>query len=172
MSQPLQGVMNRYRSSAFYQNITSKMRELEEGYQQLPPRDQLALTILGVFLGLLIVVGGGYWLHHHALLAQERADEERQTLLWMRGQAPMLHASSDQSQPLSAIVQSSAAQQGLMVTTTDAAGRLSVTTSHQSFAVLGNWLTRLAQQGVQIDQLDVEQQPGGILQLQALLSKP
>ncbi len=159
-------------NTAFMTKMNSQMNTLQIAFGRLPKRDQLALLILGVFLAVLIIVGGGYWLHHKAALAKDDADQQRQLLLWMRGQAPHLQANSGPVQSLSTLVQTSAAQQGLTVTQTETAGKVMVTTRHQSFAVLGTWLTKLAQSGIQIDQLDVEQQMGDILQLQATLTKP
>ncbi len=156
----------------FVKNINQQIDQIQAMFGHLPKRDQLALLILGAFLTVFIVGGGGYWLHHKAETAQANADQQRQLLLWMRGQAPHLQASTGPVQPLATIVQDAAAQQGLTLTQTETEGRVMVTTSHQSFAVLGTWLTRLAQSGVQIDQLDIEQQVGGILQLQATLTKP
>jgi type II secretory pathway component PulM len=156
----------------FVTKINQQIDQLQIMFGRLPKRDQLALLILSTFLAVFIVGGGGYWLHHKAETAKENADQQRQLLLWMRGQASHLQASSGPPQPLSTIVQDAAAQQGLSLTQTETAGRLMVTTSHQSFAVLGTWLTRLAQSGVQIDQLDIEHQAGGILQLQASFTKP
>ncbi|GAC1374584.1 MAG: type II secretion system protein GspM [Aquirhabdus sp.] len=156
----------------FVKNINHQIDQAQMMFGRLPKRDQLALSILAAFLTVFIIGGGGYWLHHKAETAQANADQQRQLLLWMRGQAPHLQASSGPAQPLSTIVQEAAAQQGLTVTQSGTEGRLMVTVSHQSFAVLGTWLTRLAQSGIQIDQLDIEQQVGGILQLQATLTKP
>ncbi|AXI02558.1 type II secretion system protein GspM [Aquirhabdus parva] len=159
-------------TSSLVVSMNAKLAQLHAAFEQLPKRDQLALKILGGFLAIFIVFGGGYWLHHKAEVTKENADQARQLLLWMRGQAPHLQATTGVSQPLSTIIQDAAAQQGLTVTQTETAGKIAVSTSHQSFAVLGSWLTRLAQSGIQVDQLDIEQQAGGVLQLQATLTKP
>lgn len=156
----------------FVTKINQQIDQVQMMFGRLPKRDQLALLVLGAFLAVFIIGGGGYWLHHKAETAKDNADQQRQLLLWMRGQAPHLQASAGPAQPLSTIVQDSAAQQGLTVTQSETAGRITVTARHQSFAVLGTWLTRLAQSGIQIDQLDIEQQVDGILQLQATLTKP
>ena len=159
-------------SNAAINNLTVKLAALQSGYERLPARDQMALRILSVFLAIFVIVGGGYWLHHKAEQSKDNADQARQLLLWMRGQAPHLQATDGVPKPLATTVQDLAAQQGLTLTQTETAGRLMVTTSNQSFAVLGNWLTRLAQAGIQIDQLDIDQQAGGVLQLQATFTKP
>jgi len=152
--------------------VNTQLATLEAAIGRLPKRDQMALLILTIFLAVFIIGGGSYWLHHKAEIARENADQQRQLLLWMRGQAPHLQANSGPAQSLSTIVQTTAAQQGIAITQTETGGRLMVTAHHQSFAVLGTWLTKLAQSGVQVDQLDIEQQMGSILQLQATLTKP
>ena len=159
-------------NTALVMKINSQISTLQIAFSRLPKRDQMALLILSLFLTVFIVGGGGYWLHHKAEITKENADQQRQLLLWMRAQAPHLQASSGPVQSLSTIVQTAAAQQGITLTQTEMGGRIMVTAQHQSFAVLGTWLTKLAQSGVQIDQLDIDQQMGDVLQLQATLTKP
>jgi type II secretory pathway component PulM len=159
-------------NSAFVMKVNSRINTLQVAISRLPKRDQMALLALSVFLAVFIIGGGGYWLHHKAETTKENADQQRQLLLWMRGQAPHLQANSGPVQSLSTIVQTTSAQQGITITQTETSGRLMVTARHQSFAVLGTWLTKLAQSGIQVDQLDIEQQMGDILQLQATLTKP
>ena len=159
-------------NTAFVIKINSQITTAQVAYSRLPKRDQMALLILSIFLAVFVIVGGGYWLHHKAALARNNADQQRQLLLWMRGQAPHLQADSGPVQSLSTIVQTAAAQQGITITQTETGGRVMVTARHQSFAVLGTWLTKLAQSGIQVDQLDIEQQMGNVLQLQATLTKP
>jgi hypothetical protein len=159
-------------NTALFENINSKINSLKIAFGRLPKRDQMALLILSVFLAVFIIGGGGYWLHHKAEQTKEDANQQRQLLLWMRGQAPHLQANSGPVQSLLTIVQTTAAQQGISITQTETGGRLMVTASNPSFAVLGTWLTKLAQSGIQIDQLDIDQPMGDVLQLQATLTKP
>jgi general secretion pathway protein M len=164
-------IATRIKDNAFFMKIDAKINELQVMVSRLPKREQMALLSLSVFLVVAMIGGGGYWLHHKAELIKENADQQRQLLLWMRGQAPYLQATSGPVEPLSTIVQEAAAQQGITITQTETAGRLVVTADHQSFSVLGTWLTNLAQSGIQVDTLAVEQ-VGGILQLKATLTKP
>jgi general secretion pathway protein M len=157
---------------SLFSGLNAKLATAQSAYERLPKRDQWALLLLGAFLAIFVIVGGGYWLHHKAEQSKENADQARQLLLWMRGQAPHLQVSDGVQKPLATLVQELAAQQGLTITQNENAGRVMVTTSNQSFAVLANWLTRLAQAGIQIDQLDIDQQAGGVLQLQATFTKP
>ena len=88
----------------------------------------------------------------------------------MRAQAPNIRQGGAAQPLLTELVQQSAAQQGLILTQNGDDQSLQVATKHDSFAVLGSWLSRLAEQGVQIRQLDIRQESDGALQLQATLS--
>ena len=147
-----------------------RIDQLQQRLDQLSPRDRFALIILTVFL---IVFGIGYtvWkLNDVADKAQLRATEQRELLLWMRSQAVNVRQTKGEQMPLNVIVQTTAQNQGLTVTQMPSGDQLQISVSHPSFAVLGSWLSRLAEQGVNIQQLDIIQQPAGELQLKALLS--
>jgi type II secretory pathway component PulM len=152
--------------------VTSLQQNIEQlrlKLEQLPPRDRLALIILTVFL-LVFGVGSSVWfLHKAADNAQAKATEQRELLLWMRSQAANIQANPIDAQPLNVLIQNAAQQQGLTVSQTPMGDQAQVTVTHQSFAVLGTWLTRLAEQGIAIDELDIEQLGSGELQLKAVM---
>ncbi len=147
-----------------------RIDQIQQRLDQLSPRDRFALIILTVFL---VVFGIGYtvWkLNDVADKAQLRATEQRELLLWMRSQAVNIRQTQGEQMPLNVIVQTTAQNQGLSVTQMPSGDQLQISVSHPSFAVLGSWLSRLAEQGVNIQQLDIIQQPAGELQLKAMLS--
>ncbi len=147
-----------------------RIDQIQQRLDQLSPRDRFALIILTVFL---VVFGIGYtvWkLNDVADKAQVRATEQRELLLWMRSQAVNIRQTQGEQMPLNVIVQTTAQNQGLSVTQMPSGDQLQISVSHPSFAVLGSWLSRLAEQGVNIQQLDIIQQPAGELQLKAMLS--
>ncbi|XID74167.1 type II secretion system protein GspM [Alkanindiges sp. WGS2144] len=150
--------------------INQRIDQLQQWLDQQTPRDRLALIILTVFL---VVFGTGYsiWkLHSMADTAQLRATEQRELLLWMRSQAPNIRQSQGEQMPLNMIIQTTAQNQGLTVSQMPAGEQVQVVVTHQSFAVLGSWLSRVAEQGVSIQQLDISQSASGELQLKALMS--
>ena len=147
-----------------------RIDQIQQRLDQLSPRDRFALIILTVFL---VVFGIGYtvWkLNDVADKAQLRATEQRELLLWMRSQAVNIRQTQGEQMPLNVIVQTTAQNQGLSVTQMPSGDQLQISVSHPSFAVLGSWLSRVAEQGVNIQQLDIIQQPAGELQLKAMLS--
>ncbi|MEC7120124.1 MAG: type II secretion system protein GspM [Pseudomonadota bacterium] len=150
--------------------IQTRLAPLQQAIDRLPSRDRKALLLLAVFL-LVMLLGSVVWLTHRAAnTATQSALEARELLGWMRAQAPNIRATAQNTQPLTQLVQQAASQQGLIVTQNGDDQVLQVSVQHQSFAVLGAWLSRLAADGVQIRQLDIRQQPDGQLQLQATLS--
>lgn len=151
--------------------IQQNIEQLRSKLDQLPPRDRLALIVLTIFL-VVVSVGSSVWfLHKAADKAQVRATEQRELLLWMRSQAPNIQASPTDAQPLNVLIQNTAQQQGLTVSQNPMGDQVQVTVTHQSFAVLGTWLTRLAEQGVAVSQLDIEQTGTGELQLKAVMQQ-
>jgi type II secretory pathway component PulM len=145
--------------------------QLQQRLDQLSPRDRFALIILTIFL-VVFTVGYSLWaLHKAADNAQTRATEERELLLWMRSQAPNIRQSQSEQMPLNMIIQTTAQNQGLTVSQMPSGEQVQVSVVHQSFAVLGTWLSRLAEQGVGIQQLDINQNPSGELQLRATLGQ-
>lgn len=143
---------------------------MQQALDRLPSRDRKALLLLATFL-LLLLFGLGLWSSHRAAQqATQAATDARELLVWMRAQAPNIRQGGGVQPLLTELVQQSASQQGLILSQNGDDQSLQVATKHESFAVLGSWLSRLAEQGVQIRQLDLRQQPDGAIQLQATLS--
>lgn len=158
--------------TAIHASLQPTIEQLRLKYEQMQPRERIMVVVMVVFL-LVVGVGGAVWgLHKAANNAQARATEQHELLLWMRSQAPNIQLTSTQSLPLNSVIQSTAQQQNLNVSQTAMGEQVQVTVTQQSYAVLGAWLTRLAEQGVSIAQLSIEQQPSsGDLQLKAVLSQ-
>ncbi len=151
--------------------MTAPWERLQERVSELPERDRRALVLLTLFLLVFMIGGGLFMAHKQAKKAERDASDARELLLWMRSQAPNLAIGPTNSQPLSDLLQSSAQAQGLTLTQNPMGEQISVQTSNTSFAVLGSWMSRLAAEGVQFSQLSLQEQPGGVIQLQATVKK-
>lgn len=151
--------------------INQKFDPLRAALLRLPARDRRALLLLSGFLVLFVVGGLLWWAHDAAQKAEKNANAQRDLLLWMQAQAPNLAIEQGSQPPFAQQIQQAAAQQGLTLSQNGDDNQQQVSVSHPSFAVLGSWLSGLAANGVQIEQLDIRQQSGGILQLQATLTR-
>ncbi len=135
--------------------------------------DDLALrekVILAVMLGV-VIVAIVWLLHSQANKARLEATTQREKLVWMRAQTPNIQTGNQNSLPVDAMIQNAAQQQGLSPMMTSSGAAVQVEVTHQNYAVLGNWLSRLAEQGISINQLDIEQLATGELKLKALMQK-
>lgn len=140
----------------------------ESRFNQLPDRDRRALLALVAFL-LIAGFGSGLWsLYQYHQKAYRQAEAERATLFWMQSQAASLQPTLATPQPMLQLVPTLASSQGLTVSTSQQGDRMLITASHSSYAVLAGFLSRLAEQGVVIENLSM-QQAGGLIQLQATL---
>lgn len=151
--------------------VSQYTEQLRLKLDQLAVRDRIALCILLIFLLVFSVVSSVWYLHKAADQAQGDAIEQRELLLWMRSQVPNIQTNPAAAQPLSEILQGTARQQGLTITQNGMGDQLQVGVTHQSFAVLGTWLTRVVEQGVVIKQLEIKQQNDGELQLNAVMQQ-
>ncbi len=135
--------------------------------EQLQQRERVALVVLAIFL-LITILGCLLWFPHQvALKQQQRLTELKDTIHWMQTNAVQLSTESSEAMSMTEKVQHIAQQQGLTVQSQDNQGQMKLTTSHQNYAVLANFLTQLAQQGGSIVSMDMQKQPDGVIRLTA-----
>ena len=132
---------------------------------QLPPRDRFAIIILTIFL-TVTAIGLMLWLSHSsAEKQQQRLVEMKETIHWMQSNAVKMSNQSGETTTARDKVQRVSQQLGLSVQSQESNNQLKLIVSHQNYAVLANFLTQLAQQGVTIVSLDMQKQPSGEIQL-------
>lgn len=144
-----------------YQNV------LTTRWQALPPRDQLALAILSIFLLLFIGGYGGYSVHQAASDSKNDYQEQVSDYFWLRAQAGNIdsnalntgnNATGEADMPpasrINALLHNSGIAGAQVVATGDAV-QLSFT--HPSQAVVSTALGKLEQQGWQFTQLSMQQ---------------
>lgn len=136
---------------------------------RLQPRERVAILILSIFL-LLVAIGSLLWFPHQAALKQQqRLTELKDTITWMQSNAVQLSTESTSNATVAEKVQRIAQQQGLSIESQDNQGQMKIVTTHQNYAVLANFLTQLAQQGISIERLNMQKQADGTIQLNAIV---
>jgi general secretion pathway protein M len=149
--------------------LHQQIEPIQLAYERLPKRDRQALMVLSLFMTVFVLGGGLWWSHQAALQSQQQATDQRELLLWMQSQAPNLLAGQQNSESLTDVVQQLASQQNLVITQNGDDAQTQVSVTHDNFSVLGAWLSRLAEQGINVRQMDIRQQGNGQLQLQVTL---
>jgi general secretion pathway protein M len=149
--------------------IQQQLEPLQQALDRLPERDRRALQLLSAFMLLFIFGGGLWWAHKASVKAQQQATEQRELLLWMQSQANHLQAGQQNTESLTEVVQRLASQQNLVISQNGDDNQTQVSVTNDNFAVLGAWLSRLAEQGIHVQQMDIRQQGNQQLQLQVTL---
>ncbi|WP_425426764.1 type II secretion system protein GspM [Acinetobacter populi] len=142
---------------------------VQDYLDRLQPRERIAVIILAIFLSVTVLVSLLWFPHQAALKQQQRVTELKDTIHWMQTNAVQLSTESADALTAAEKVQRVAQQQGLSVQSQENQDQIKLSTSHQNYAVLANFLTQLAQQGVSIITLDMQKQPSGEIQLTATL---
>lgn len=134
-------------------------------WQQLPPRDRLALMVLGGFFALLLFYAF-IWLPIDRKLdsASLRYRQEREFLAHLQEQAPLLHSSSKGERPnlspeqLQGVITSTAQQHGLVLERLDSegSGRVLTSLAQAPFETLLRWLAELEEKGVALMEISLE----------------
>ncbi len=132
-------------------------------WQALPARDQLALSVLSVFLIVFIGGFGGYTLRQAATDSKTEYQQQVTDYFWLRSQAGNIDSSvvtndNNKAQPAASRVSALLNSSGITDAQVIAAGestQLSFTNSSQS--VVSSALAQLEQQGWQFNQLTMQQ---------------
>ena len=149
-----------------YDALSSKIEQALAGLQ---PRDRLALIILTIFLLLTAVLSALWFSHHAAVNQQKRLTDLKDNITWMQGHAVQFSTQANDGATAMDKAQQLAQQAGLILQLQDQQGQIQILTTHQNYAVLAQYLSQLAQQGMSITQVDLQKMPDGLIQLKAIL---
>ena len=149
-----------------YEAISAKA---ETALSALQPRDRLALMILSTFLLVTAILSALWFSHHAALNQQQRLTELKDNITWMQSHAVQFSTQASDGEASADKAQRLAQQAGLTLQLQDQQGQMQILVSHQNYAVLAQYLSQLAQQGISISQLDLQKMPDGLIQLKAIL---
>lgn len=137
---------------------------LSSRWKTLPPRDQLALAVLSLFLLLFIGGYGSYRIHHSANDSKRNYQEQVADYFWLRAQAGNLdsnamntvdgEAAKPPASRVSGLLNNSGIANAQVVATGDA---VQLSFNNPSQAVVSAALGKLEQQGWQFTQLSMQQ---------------
>lgn len=142
---------------------------IQDYLDRLQPRERIAVIILVIFLSITAIASLLWFPHQLAVKQQQRVTDLKDTIQWMQTNAVQLSTESANALTAAEKVQRVAQQQGLSVQSQDNQNQIKLTTSHQNYAVLANFLTQLAQQGLSIVSMDMQKQSDGVITLNATI---
>ncbi|MDN3452972.1 MULTISPECIES: type II secretion system protein GspM [unclassified Psychrobacter] len=152
---------------AFSERVSRYQNVLATRWQGLPPRDQLALGILSMFLLLFIGGYGGYSVHQAASDSKSNYQEQVADYFWLRAQAGNIDSNTSSAgsavngkadmppaNRISALLNNAGITEAQVVAAGDS---IQLSFTHPSQAVVSAALGKLEQQGWQFTQLSMQQ---------------
>lgn len=145
-----------------------QMERVEEYLQQLSMRERVLVIFTTLFV-MVAVVGWSLWaMHAAANTQQKRLNDLKDLMVWMQNNAVTMKPANESQLTAVEKVQRAAQQQGLSASVQATGEQVQLSVQHDSYAVLANFLTQLAQMGLSIEKMEFIAQ-GGRIQLTATL---
>jgi general secretion pathway protein M len=121
------------------------------------------MVIFTTIFVVVAAVGSALWYIHQAADSQQkRLNQLKDTIVWMQSNAVTMKPAGDLQLDAAEKVQRVAQQQGLSVSSQQVDGKIQLAVMHENYAVLANFLTQLAQMGLSIEKMELNNDAGQI----------
>lgn len=158
------------RLSKFNQSWQQGTQPLLQAFANLSKRDQVALLALGAFLLIFGVGFGGWTLHEKANASKKAYDTTLADVFWLRSQAGNINPNQAQSANKADTIRQILTQSGINAQVVENPDGIQVSFSHNQASIVSNVFAQLSQQGIAINQLQMNQPTPDKLEVQAVLA--
>lgn len=139
-----------------------QIEKLTDYLDRLSARERILVIFTTIFV-LVTAVASALWAMHQAAdTQQKRLNDLKDTLVWMQSNAVTMKPAGDLQLDAAEKVQRIAQQQGLSVASQQMDGKIQLMLSHENYSVLANFLTQLAQMGLSIEKIELNNEAGQI----------
>ncbi|MFV5525427.1 type II secretion system protein GspM [Acinetobacter variabilis] len=139
-----------------------QIEKLTDYLDRLSARERILVIFTTIFV-LVTAVASALWAMHQAAdTQQKRLNDLKDTLVWMQSNAVTMKPAGDLQLDAAEKVQRIAQQQGLSVASQQMDGKIQLMLSHENYSVLANFLTQLAQMGLSIEKMELNNGTGQI----------
>lgn len=139
-----------------------QIEKLTDYLDRLSTRERILVIFTTIFV-LVTAVASALWAMHQAAdTQQKRLNDLKDTLVWMQSNAVTMKPAGDLQLDAAEKVQRIAQQQGLSVASQQMDGKIQLMLSHENYSVLANFLTQLAQMGLSIEKMELNNEAGQI----------
>jgi len=147
---------------ALQNRMDQSFEKLSDYLDSLSVRDRVLVIFTTVFV-IVVAVGSALWYMHQAAdTQQKRLNQLKDTIVWMQSNAVTMKPAGDTQLDAAEKVQRVAQQQGLSVASQQMEGKIQLAVMHENYAVLANFLTQLAQMGLSIEKMELNNEAGQI----------
>lgn len=139
-----------------------QIEKLTDYLDRLSARERILVIFTTIFV-LVTAVASALWAMHQAAdTQQKRLNNLKDTLVWMQSNAVTMKPAGDLQLDAAEKVQRIAQQQGLSIASQQMDGKIQLMLSHENYSVLANFLTQLAQMGLSIEKMELNNEAGQI----------
>ena len=147
---------------ALQNRMDQSFEKLSDYLDSLSVRERVMVIFTTVFV-IVAAVGSTLWYMHQAAdTQQKRLNQLKDTIVWMQSNAVTMKPAGDTQLDAAEKVQRVAQQQGLSVASQQMEGKIQLAVMHENYAVLANFLTQLAQMGLSIEKMELNNEAGQI----------
>lgn len=147
---------------ALQNRMDQSFEKLSDYLDSLSVRERVMVIFTTVFV-IVAAVGSALWYMHQAAdTQQKRLNQLKDTIVWMQSNAVTMKPAGDTQLDAAEKVQRVAQQQGLSVAFQQMEGKIQLAVMHENYAVLANFLTQLAQMGLSIEKMELNNEAGQI----------
>ncbi|UHT65169.1 type II secretion system protein GspM [Acinetobacter lwoffii] len=147
---------------ALQNRLDQSFEKLSDYLDSLSVRERVMVIFTTVFV-IVAAVGSALWYMHQAAdTQQKRLNQLKDTIVWMQSNAVTMKPAGDTQLDAAEKVQRVAQQQGLSVASQQMEGKIQLAVMHENYAVLANFLTQLAQMGLSIEKMELNNEAGQI----------
>ena len=148
---------------ALQNRMDQSFEKLSDYLDSLSVRERVMVIFTTVFV-IVAAVGSALWYMHQAAdTQQKRLNQLKDTIVWMQSNAVTMKPAGDTQLDAAEKVQRVAQQQGLSVASQQMEGKIQLAVMHENYAVLANFLTQLAQMGLSIEKMELNNEAGHII---------
>ena len=147
---------------ALQNRMDQSFEKMSDYLDSLSARERVLVIFTTIFVVVAAVSSALWYMHQAADTQQKRLNQLKDTIVWMQSNAVTMKPAGDTQLDAAEKVQRVAQQQGLSVASQQMEGKIQLAVMHENYAVLANFLTQLAQMGLSIEKMELNNEAGQI----------
>ncbi|WP_074382967.1 type II secretion system protein GspM [Acinetobacter pseudolwoffii] len=147
---------------ALQNRMDQSFEKLRDYLDSLSARERVLVIFTTIFVVVAAVSSALWYMHRAADTQQKRLNQLKDTIVWMQSNAVTMKPAGDMQLDAAEKVQRVAQQQGLSVASQQIDGKIQLAVMHENYAVLANFLTQLAQMGLSVEKMELNNEAGQI----------
>ena len=147
---------------ALQNRMDQSFEKMRDYLDSLSARERVLVIFTTIFVVVAAVSSALWYMHQAADTQQKRLNQLKDTIVWMQSNAVTIKPAGDMQLDAAEKVQRVAQQQGLSVASQQIDGKIQLAVMHENYAVLANFLTQLAQMGLSVEKMELNNEAGQI----------